>query len=60
MGDDDGGTTVKEAPITFNKNLFSRDNTVKQSLYGKIVPLVTIMLYEKPAVNIHRGDYTLL
>ena len=60
MGDDDGGTTVKEAPITFNKNLFSRDNTVKQSLYGKIVPLVTIMLYEKPAVNSHRGDYTLL
>lgn len=60
MGDDDGGTTVKEAPITFNKNLFSRDNTVKQSLYGKIVPLVTIMLYEKLAVNSHRGDYTLL
>lgn len=51
---------MKEAPITFNKNLFSRDNTVKQSLYGKIVPLVTIMLYEKLAVNSHRGDYTLL
>lgn len=37
MGDDDGGTTVKEAPITFNKNLFSRDNTLHFPLWARLI-----------------------
>lgn len=37
MGDDDGATTVKEAPITFNKHLFSRDNTLHFPLWARLI-----------------------